>query len=113
MIVPAVLLPRSTLNCWRLDPGRASLKLIALAELTAAVVAISVRPPRLTLIGPVRPVLLLDRIKAPGPVFVKPVVETRAELIVKLEALYWWTRNSPGLDAERAPPVIVPQVPEK
>ena len=65
---------------------RSSLKLIALAELTAAVV-VTVRPPRLTLIGPVRPVLLPPRISVPGPVLVRPAAETRAELIVNVPLL--------------------------
>ena len=81
-IVPLVLLPRLMVKVWRAAPVRLSLKLIWLAEFTAAVVVIA-RLPRLTLIGPVRPVLFPPRVSVPGPVFVRPTVEARAELIVK------------------------------
>ena len=80
-MAPEMLLPRSTVNCWSGEPLRPSLKLIWLAELTAAVAEI-VRFPRLTLIGPVRPVFVPPRVT--DPFTVKPAVETSAELIVML-----------------------------
>ena len=53
------------MKVWRAVPDRLSLKLISLAELTAAVV-VTIRLPRLTLICPVRPVLFPPRVNVPG-----------------------------------------------
>src|SRR5207248_1694381 len=71
--VPSTPLPRSTVSRCPMNGPRASLKLIAAAELTAAVV-VTVRSPRLTLTGPVRPVLFPPRARMPGPVLVRPAV---------------------------------------
>src|SRR5262245_29614935 len=110
LIPPNTLLPKLTLKyCGPFDSvvERSSLKLIRLAELTATGV-VTRRLPRLTVIGPVRPELFPLSTSSLPPVLVRPVVETRDELMKKLAPPYWCTSNSPPPGAVSVPPVIVP-----